>query len=156
MKKGMVFLIIIFFAMMLAMPISGAAAPNPGVSDQKQQMQPMPPGGVIPLRHDFKVERVFIAKTDTPNVPFAGPFYTNEHYTLACEISYAGGRNTKPGFPCVGTGSSANVAYKIDGSLILDFNSGCLMPNERKTYFSYLMISPSAAAKTFTAGNHNL
>jgi hypothetical protein len=155
MKKEMVFLIIIVFAMMLAVPISGAEAPKPGVSDQKQQMQPMPPGGVVPLRHDFKVERVFIAKTATPNVPFAGPFYTNENYTLACEISYAGGTNTDPVSPCVGTGSSAAVAYKIDGSLILDFYSGCLAPNEPKTYFSHAFASQSYMARAFTAGNHS-
>lgn len=154
MRNVMRLFIIVFFVAILVMPISGAEAPKPGVSDQKQQMQQMPPGGVVPLRHDFKVARVFIAKTVTPNVPFAGPFYTNENYTLACEISYAGGTNTDPLSPCVGTGSSAVVVYKIDGSLILDFRSGCLAPNEPKTYFSHTYVSQSYMARAFTAGNH--
>jgi len=151
MKNVMGLFVIVFFVAILAMPVSGANAPKPGVSNKEQQMQPMPP---VPLQNDFKVERVFIAKTDTPNVPFAGPFYTNENYTLACEISYAGGTNTNPVFPCVGTGSSAVVDYKIDGSKILDFHSGCLAPNETKTYFSHTYVSQSYMARAFSAGNH--
>jgi hypothetical protein len=124
--------------------ISYAAEPKvpPGAIRQKQ-LKPGPTSGYA----DYQVKRVFVAKRDTPNIPYTGPFYTTGDYNLSCEITYTGRVNTasdpsndprRPRLHCIGTGSSAIVAYNVDNSnRIYSTNTRCLAPYESKIFSYY-------------------